>query len=95
MERSWAKVFSDKISGILKDADTLLERCESFYDEVTEYQLLVRCLSEQAVVKEAKRRLNTKEGGGMDSRIPQNPSDPDTTFQEKAGKEYRGFAANL
>ncbi len=25
----------------------------------------------------------------------QNPSDPDATFREKAGKEYQGYAANL
>ena len=86
---------SDKISGILKDADLLLERCGSSYDEVTEYQLLIRCLSEQTVVEEAKRRLKTKEDGGMDSRILQNPSDPDATYRDKAGKKHRGYVANL
>ena len=84
-----------KISDILKDADLLLERCGASYDEVTEYQLLVRCLSEQTVVEEAKRRLKTKEDGTMDSKILQNPSDPDATFREKAGKQHRGYVANL
>lgn len=86
---------SKKISDILKDADLLLDRCGGSYDEVTEYQLLVRCLSEQTVVKEAKRRLKTKEDGDMDSRILQNPSDPDATYRDKAGKKHRGYAANL
>jgi hypothetical protein len=84
-----------KIAVILKDADILLERCGSSYDEVTEYQLLVRCLSEQTVVEEAKRRLKTKEDGDMGSRILQNPSDPDATYREKAGKKHHGYAANL
>ena len=84
-----------KISDILKDADLLLERCGASYDEVTEYQLLVRCLSEQTVVEDAKRRLKTKEDGTMDSEILQNPSDPDATFREKAGKKHRGYTANL
>ncbi len=86
---------AEKTAGILKDADTLLERCGSAYDEVTEYQLLVRCLCEQTVVEEAKRRLKTKEDGDMDSRILQNPADPEATFREKAGKKHRGYAANL
>ena len=36
-----SKDTADKFSGILKDAETLLERCGSSYSEVTEYQLLV------------------------------------------------------
>lgn len=90
-----SKDTAKKTADILKDADILMERCGSFYDEVTEYQLLVRCLSEQTVVEEAKRRLKTKEDGDMDSRILQNPSDPDATYREKAGKKHHGYAANL
>ena len=85
----------NRLKNILKDADKLLSICGSDYDDVTEYQLLVRCLSEQTVVKEAVRRLRTKEDGGLHSGILQNPSDPDATFREKAGKEHRGYAANL
>lgn len=80
---------------ILEDADKLLFACGSDYDDVTEYQLLVRCLSEQTVVEEAVRRLRTKEDGGLHSGMLQNPSDPDATYRTKAGKEYQGYAANL
>ena len=69
--------------------------CGSDYDEVTEYQLLVRCLSEQTVVEGAVRRLRTKEDGGLHSGMLQNLSDPDATFRTKAGKEYQGYVANL
>ncbi len=31
----------------------------------------------------------------MDSKILQNPSDPDATYREKAGKKHRGYAANV
>lgn len=85
----------DRLKTILEDADRLLSVCGSDYDDVTEYQLLVRCLSEQTVVEESIRRLRTKEDGGLHSGILQNPSDPDATFRSKAGKEYRGYAANL
>ena len=62
---------------------------------MTEYQLLVRCLSEQTIVEEASRRLRTKEDGGFHSGMLQNPSDPDATFRAKAGKEHQGYVANL
>ena len=31
----------------------------------------------------------------MDASILQNPADPDATYREKAGKQNRGYAANL
>lgn len=65
------------------------------YDDVTEYQLLVRCLSEQTVVEEASRHLRTKEDGGLHSGMIQNPSDPDATYWVQAEKEYQGYVANL
>ena len=73
----------------------MLSVCGSDYDDVTEYQLLIRCLSEQTVVDEAVRRLRTKEDGGFHSGMLQNPSDPDATFRTKAGKEHQGYVANL
>ena len=39
------------LAAILKDADRLLDLCGTDYDDITEYQLLVRCLSEQTIVE--------------------------------------------
>lgn len=75
---------TERIKVILEDADKLLMSCGQEFDEVTEYQLLVRCLSEQTVVEDAVRRLKTKKDGGMGSSVLQNPIDPDATFREKA-----------
>lgn len=83
------------LNQILTDADKLLTVCGADYDDVTEYQLLIRCLSEQTIVEEAVRRLRTKEEGEGYSGMLQNPSDPDATFRIKAGKEYQGYVANL
>ena len=83
------------LAAILKDADRLLDLCGTDYDDITEYQLLVRCLSEQTIVEEGFRRLRTKEDGGFHSGILQNPSDPDATYRSKAGKEHQGYVANL
>lgn len=85
----------ERLKQLLTDADKLLALCEREYPDSTEYDLFVRCLSEQTVVENEKRRLRTKEDGGMDSSMMQNPSDPEATFRSKAGKEHRGYAANL
>ena len=85
----------NQLKAILEDADKLLSVCGSDYDEVTEYQLLVRCLSEQTIVEEASRRLRTKEDGGFHSGMLQNPSDPDATFRAKAGKEHQGYVTRV
>ena len=61
----------------------------------TEYQLFVRCISDQTVVENDKRRLRTMEDGTMNSSALQNPSDPDATYRNKSGKSYRGYAANI
>lgn len=85
----------ERIHSILCDADKLLELCNSDFDDATEYQLLVRCLSEQTIIEDSVRRLRYKEDGGFSSSMLQSPTDPDATYREKAGKEYRGYVANL
>lgn len=87
---------SAKIDTVLKDAATLKELCESDYNDSSNYQLLLRVLKEQAIQKEdGTYRLRTKEDGGMDASILQNPADPDATYREKAGKQHRGYVANV
>ena len=39
--------------------------------------------------------MRTKEDGTMNSSALQNPSDPDATYRNKAGKQYRGYSANI
>ena len=86
----------DRIQTILNDAFRLLSECEGCYDDVSQYQLLVRVIREQTVQNEdGTLRLKTKEDGGMDSSILQNPADPEATYREKAGKQHRGYAANV
>lgn len=84
-----------RMEKLLIDADKFLELCKSIHNESIEYDLLVRCLSEQTLVENGTRRLRTKKDGGMNGSIMQNPSDPEATFRSKAGKEHRGYVANL
>lgn len=67
------------IQTLLTDSDVLLKLCKTDFEEVTEYQLFIRCLSDQTVVENDKRRLRTREDGTMNSSALQNPSDPDAT----------------
>ena len=86
----------NKILTVLRDAATLKELCATDYAESVNYGLLIRVLKEQAVCNEdGSYRLRTKEDGGMDASILQNPADPDAPYREKAGKQNRGYAANL
>lgn len=55
------------IQTLLADSDCLLELCKTDFEETTEYQLFVRCLSDQTVVENDKRRLRTREDGTMNS----------------------------
>lgn len=87
--------FEQKLKTVLADADALLPLCTDKHEDTTEYQLLVRSLSEQTVIEGSTRRLKTKKDGTMGADILQNPSDPEATFRKKAGKEHRGYAANL
>lgn len=80
---------------LLKDSDRLVSICGTDYEDVMEYQLFVRCLSDQSVVENGERRLKTKADGTMNSSALQNPSGPDATYRNKAGKQHRGYAANL
>lgn len=85
-----------KIATVLRDAAELKELCGTDYDESSNYCLLIRVLKEQAMEDgEGGLRLRTKEDGGMNAAILQNPADPDATYREKAGKQHRGYAANV
>ena len=83
------------IQTLLADSDCLLHLCKTDFEDVTEYQLFIRCLSDQNVVENEKRRMRTKEDDTMNSSALQNPSDPDTTYKNKACKQCRGYSANI
>ena len=84
-----------KIDIVLKDSHTLMELCTGHMDESSAYLLLVRVLREQTS-QDADGNYHLKEAGnGMNGSILQNPADPDATYRKKAGKQYRGYVANV
>ena len=53
------------------------------------------CIDKQTMEEGGALRLRVKEDGGFHSGMLQNPSDPDAAFRKKAGREHRGYAANV
>ena len=86
---------NDKITSVLADAAAVLALCGSRYDDLPEFQLMVRVLSEQAVLQEDGTYVLRQKGDGMKADCVQNPADPDATYREKAGKKHRGYVANV
>lgn len=84
-----------RIDTVLKDARTLLGLCDDTMDESSEYLLLVRVLREQTTTDEDGNYHLKASGTGMSGSILQNPADPDATYREKAGKQYRGYVSNI
>lgn len=85
-----------RLAVVLKEAKTVVELCGSSYDGSNNYQLLMRALHDQTI-RDENGNYTAKESGdsGMNSHILQNPSDPDATYRKKAGKENRGYVANI
>ena len=84
-------------------AERLIKECEAAKKIIEEKEEtkesaaaknLERVILEQTVEEDGKRRLK-KENEGMGSEILQNPADPDATYRKKAGKEHRGYVANI
>lgn len=86
---------NERMIVILEEADLLLSLCNEEISKSEAYAMLIRCLSEQTVTENGKRRLRIK---GLESPSPrslQNPSDPDATFRSKAGRKHIGYIANI
>ncbi len=86
---------SDRMSTILADADSLLSQCYVGFEDIEEYKMLVRCIDEQTVIEDNKRRLRNKKSESPKPESLQNPTDPDATFRTKAGKSHIGYVANI
>lgn len=84
-----------KTDQVLKDAALIISACGSRYDEYSEYQLLLRALREQTKTGDDGKTILKGKDDGMDSTVMQNPADPDATYRSKAGKEHRGYVANV
>lgn len=86
---------TERMAQFLVDAETLYDITKSGFEEVPEYELFIRCFAEQSVEEKGKRRWISKDDQLGNSTMLLNPTDPEATFRRKAGKEYRGYVANV
>ena len=85
----------ERLQKIIDDAASLLPKCEKEYQDTEDYRLLERALCEQTKGGDNGHLIPKDKTDGMDSSVLQNPSDPDATYRIKAGKQHRGYAANI
>ncbi len=86
---------AEKLQKVIDDAVNLLPRCEDEYSDTGDYQLLERAINEQTKKDDSGRSIPKDKSDDMNSSILQNPADPDATYRSKAGKEHRGYVANI
>lgn len=80
---------------LLDDCEQLINLCSTGFDGIIEYELFIRCVSEQTKVENGIRRFCTKEDYQLNSKTMQNPSDPESTYRQKSGEVHRGYVANV
>lgn len=84
-----------RIDRIIQDALLVLGLMDDdLWKEFQEYQILIRMLSEQTVTG-PDEKVTLRPSSEISPQSLQNPSDPDATYREKAGKKHKGFVANL
>ena len=84
-----------RLQTAVNDLATLKELLDmDKFRELQEYQLLLRVLREQAKQAEDGKMI-PKENSEITSGSLQNPSDPDATYREKAGKQHKGYVGNV
>lgn len=86
-----------RLEQTMKDAEQVnrLMSDDSWHD-FQEYQLLIRVLREQTTFDpDSEEDAAIKDGSEITPRSLQNPSDPDATYREKAGKEHKGYVGNI
>lgn len=86
---------NDRDNALLKDASKLIEKCGSSYADEKAYQVFNRIINEQTILDNGNRRFRNKEDGDFDSNIAQSTTDMDATFRSKAGKNHKGYVANV
>ena len=84
-----------RLEKVLHETELLLKLMDDeLWHRYEEYQLLVRVAGEQGK-REEDGKLVPRENREITTSSLQNPSDPDATYRKKAGKDYKGYVANL
>ena len=84
---------ASKLEDILVDAIKLIEIASETYKDLQEYKILARIINDQSEKTQDGIKLRDKKK--ISSTSLQNPSDEDATFRTKAGKNNKGYVANV
>jgi hypothetical protein len=87
-------ITDSKIQQVINDATKLLAEMREAFFKLPEYKLLHRAINEQSDVSHNGTR-KAKDGKDISPDSLQNPSDPDATFREKAGKHHKGYVGHV
>lgn len=86
----------EKIAVVLKESRHILDVVGEKYAASQNYKNLVRVLREQCNVDgDGNYTLKEKGDPSLNSYIMQSPVDPDATFRSKAGRQHRGYVADI
>jgi hypothetical protein len=86
---------SPRLDRTLREAEQVKEIMSGDeWHEFSEYQLLIRVLSEQSS-KDKDQNTIAKDKSEISASSLQNPSDPDATYRKKAGKDNKGYVGNI
>jgi len=84
-----------RLTKVIQEAEQIKKIMEDdCWHEFSEYQLLIRVLTEQSDVDE-NGNVIPKDKADITSDSLQNPSDPDATYRSKAGKSNKGYVGNI
>lgn len=85
----------DRLDQVIKDAAALRDMLTGDdWLDFTEYQLLIRVLDEQTVFDENNETVPIDKRKQKPGSL-QNPSDPDATYRNKAGRSHKGYVGNI
>ena len=86
---------SDRLKAVIADAVYMSDIMNNDeYQVFQEYKLLTRVLNEQTDTDE-DGNLIPKKNADISTDSVQNPSDPDATYREKAGRQNKGYVGNV
>lgn|SRR5574344_71089 len=84
-----------RLEKVLQEAVAVKQLMEDdSFRSFSEYQLLIRVLTEQSDTDESGNYIPKKKKEITPSSL-QNPSDPDATYRSKAGKDNKGYVGNI
>ena len=84
-----------RLATAISDAGRLRDiLADDIWQDYSEYQLLIRVIREQAMLDE-EDNLAARDASEISTNSLQNPSDPDATYREKAGKKHKGYVGNV